>query len=105
MKDNFFYQRSIMYGKFIIEWTTDDKGDINNFNTISISYSYDKDIYLDWDNFIYFINLDKNKKQILKEDLLDKGIWYKGWYKELKKLIKEFQRVTNYGKSTTEIFG
>lgn len=49
-----------------------------------------KDIHqLNWDALEWFIDIDKTKKEELKNDLVIRGIPPKGKIKEIKELIKE----------------
>lgn len=60
----------------------------------SIIYNYAIENPLDWDSLSYFVDITKEKKKDLKEELIELGIYEKGMFKELKYL---FQLAKNEG--------
>ena len=64
------------------------EGTLKNFGYIQI---HDGSIHTDgvfWDNLEWFFKIDKYKKKEIKEELKEKGQYYKGVVKDIKRVIE-----------------
>lgn len=65
-----------------------EEGNLKNFGYIQI---HDGSIHTEgvfWDNLSYFFEINKDKKKEIKEELKEKGQYYKGVTKDIKRLIR-----------------
>lgn len=61
-------------------------GNLKNFGYIQIESSNKTGVF--WDNLSYFFDLTPDKKAEIKEELTEKGEYYPGVIKDIKKVIK-----------------
>jgi HKD family nuclease len=65
-----------------------EEGNLKNFGYIQI---HDGSIYTEevfWDNLEWFFKINKDKKKEIKEELKEKGQYYKGVVKDVKRLVE-----------------
>jgi len=65
-----------------------ETGNLKNFGYIQI---HDWSIHTEgvfWDNLEWFFEINKDKKKEIKEELKEKGQYYKGVVKDIKRLIE-----------------
>ena len=65
-----------------------EEGNLKNFGHIQI---HDGSIHTEgvfWDNLSYFFEINKDKKKEIKEELKEKGQYYRGVVKDVKRLIE-----------------
>lgn len=65
-----------------------EEGNLKNFGYIQI---HDGSIHTEgvfWDNLEWFFEINKDKKKEIKEELKEKGEYYKGVVKDIKRLIE-----------------
>lgn len=64
------------------------KGNLKNFGYIKIHDGRLDTEEVFWDNLKWFFEINKDKKKEIKEELKDKGQYYKGVIKDIKRLIE-----------------
>lgn len=65
-----------------------ETGNLKNFGYIQIHDGRVDTEGVFWDNLEWFFEINKDKKKEIKEELKEKGQYYKGVVKDIKRLIK-----------------